>query len=95
MKENNQVNNAERTAAGLWCDTTLSSAQTLESRLKITLSEDLGEALCNGTVLCQLVNQIKPRSVSIIHIPSPAVVSLASCQILSSLTHPTALMITL
>lgn len=49
--------------------------QTLESRLKITLPEDLGEALSNGTVLCQLVNQIRPRSVSIIHIPSPAVVS--------------------
>lgn len=61
------------------------SAQTLESRLKITLPEDLGEALSNGTVLCQLVNQIRPRSVSIIHIPSPAVVSLASCQIPSSL----------
>lgn len=50
--------------------------QTLESRLKIALPEDLGEALSNGTVLCQLVNQIRPRSVSIIHIPSPAVVSL-------------------
>lgn len=49
--------------------------QTLESRLKVTLSEDLGEALSNGTVLCQLVNHIRPRSVSIIHIPSPAVVS--------------------
>ncbi|CAK6968658.1 leucine-rich repeat and calponin homology domain-containing protein 4 isoform X3 [Scomber scombrus] len=52
--------------------------KTLESRLKITLSEDMGEALCNGTVLCQLVNQIKPRSVSIIHIPSPAVPKLSS-----------------
>lgn len=49
--------------------------QTLESRLKTSLPEDLGEALSNGTVLCQLVNQIRPRSVSIIHIPSPAVVS--------------------
>lgn len=50
--------------------------QTLESRLKITLPEDMGEALANGTILCQLVNHIRPRSVSIIHIPSPAVVSL-------------------
>ncbi|KAM6894869.1 leucine-rich repeat and calponin homology domain-containing protein 4 isoform 2-T2 [Lycodopsis pacificus] len=54
--------------------------KTLESRLKITLPEDLGEALCNGTVLCQLVNQIRPRSVSIIHIPSPAVPKLSSAK---------------
>ncbi|XP_074478879.1 leucine-rich repeat and calponin homology domain-containing protein 4 isoform X2 [Sebastes fasciatus] len=54
--------------------------KTLESRLKITLAEDLGEALSNGTVLCQLVNQIRPRSVSIIHIPSPAVPKLSSAK---------------
>ncbi|KAK9524386.1 hypothetical protein VZT92_016784 [Zoarces viviparus] len=54
--------------------------KTLESRLKITLPEDLGEALCNGTILCQLVNQIRPRSVSIIHIPSPAVPKLSSAK---------------
>nr|XP_040035540.1 leucine-rich repeat and calponin homology domain-containing protein 4 isoform X2 [Gasterosteus aculeatus aculeatus] len=52
--------------------------KTLESRLKITLPEDLGEALSNGTVLCQLVNQIRARSVSLIHIPSPAVPKLSS-----------------
>ncbi|KAG7497251.1 leucine-rich repeat and calponin-likey domain-containing protein 4 isoform X1 [Solea senegalensis] len=54
--------------------------KTLESRLKITLPEELGEALSNGTVLCQLVNQIRPRSVSIIHIPSPAVPKLSSAK---------------
>lgn len=54
---------------------TLPLLKTLESQLKITLPEDLGEALSNGTVLCQLVNHIRPRSVSIIHVPSPAVVS--------------------
>ncbi|XP_073330863.1 leucine-rich repeat and calponin homology domain-containing protein 4 isoform X1 [Pagrus major] len=54
--------------------------KTLESRLKITLPEDLGEALSNGTVLCQLVNQIRARSVSIIHIPSPAVPKLSSAK---------------
>nr|XP_046236186.1 leucine-rich repeat and calponin homology domain-containing protein 4 isoform X2 [Scatophagus argus] len=54
--------------------------KTLESRLKITLPEDLGEALSNGTVLCQLVNHIRPRSVSIIHIPSPAVPKLSSAK---------------
>ncbi|XP_042367739.1 leucine-rich repeat and calponin homology domain-containing protein 4 isoform X2 [Plectropomus leopardus] len=54
--------------------------KTLESRLKITLPEDLGEALSNGTVLCQLVNHIRQRSVSIIHIPSPAVPKLSSAK---------------
>ncbi|XP_071782147.1 DISP complex protein LRCH3 isoform X2 [Centroberyx gerrardi] len=53
---------------------------TLESRLKITLPEDLGEALSNGTILCQLANHIRPRSVSIIHIPSPAVPKLSSAK---------------
>ncbi|XP_034757233.1 leucine-rich repeat and calponin homology domain-containing protein 4 isoform X1 [Etheostoma cragini] len=57
--------------------------KTLESRLKISLPEDLAEALSNGTVLCQLANQIRPRSVSIIHIPSPAVPKLspAKCRL--------------
>lgn len=49
--------------------------QTLETRLKTTLPEDLGEALSNGVILCQLVNLIRPRSIAIIHVPSPAVVS--------------------
>ncbi|XP_042616755.1 leucine-rich repeat and calponin homology domain-containing protein 4-like isoform X3 [Cyprinus carpio] len=55
----------------------------LESRLKISLPEDLGEALSNGTVLCQLANHVRPRSVSIIHIPSPAVpkLSAAKCRL--------------
>ncbi|XP_029113130.1 leucine-rich repeat and calponin homology domain-containing protein 4 isoform X2 [Scleropages formosus] len=57
--------------------------KTLESRLKITLPEDLGEALSNGTILCQLANHIRPRAVSIIHIPSPAVpkLSAAKCRL--------------
>ncbi|KAI4808286.1 hypothetical protein KUCAC02_000350 [Chaenocephalus aceratus] len=54
--------------------------KTLESRLKTSLPEDLGEALTNGTVLCQLVNQIRVRSVSIIHVPSPAVPKLSSAK---------------
>uniref|UniRef100_A0A8C9ST00 Leucine-rich repeats and calponin homology (CH) domain containing 4 n=1 Tax=Scleropages formosus TaxID=113540 RepID=A0A8C9ST00_SCLFO len=58
-------------------------SKTLESRLKITLPEDLGEALSNGTILCQLANHIRPRAVSIIHIPSPAVpkLSAAKCRL--------------
>lgn len=57
--------------------------KTLESRLKISLPDDLGEALSNGTVLCQLANHVRPRSVSIIHIPSPAVpkLSAAKCRL--------------
>lgn len=51
--------------------------KTLESQLKISLPDDLGEALSNGTVLCQLANHVRPRSVSIIHVPSPAVVSVS------------------
>uniref|UniRef100_A0A1A8PH77 Leucine-rich repeats and calponin homology (CH) domain containing 4 n=1 Tax=Nothobranchius rachovii TaxID=451742 RepID=A0A1A8PH77_9TELE len=54
--------------------------KTLESTLKMTLPEDLGDALSNGTVLCQLVNHIRPRSVSIIHIPSPAVPKLSAAK---------------
>ncbi|XP_077085665.1 leucine-rich repeat and calponin homology domain-containing protein 4 isoform X2 [Siphateles boraxobius] len=55
----------------------------LESRLKVSLPDDLGEALSNGTVLCQLANHVRPRSVSIIHIPSPAVpkLSAAKCRL--------------
>lgn len=66
----------------------LSLSKTLESQLKITLPEDLGEALSNGTVLCQLVNHIRPRSVSTIHIPSPAVVSVLNSQVLQYLVAP-------
>ncbi|KAM9501259.1 DISP complex protein LRCH3 isoform 2-T2 [Clarias gariepinus] len=57
--------------------------KSLESSLKITLPEDLGEALSNGTILCQLANHVRQRSVSIIHIPSPAVpkLSAAKCRL--------------
>ncbi|XP_016307268.1 leucine-rich repeat and calponin homology domain-containing protein 3-like isoform X3 [Sinocyclocheilus anshuiensis] len=57
--------------------------KTLESRLKISVPEDLGEELSNGTILCQLANHVRPRSVSIIHIPSPAVpkLSAAKCRL--------------
>ncbi|XP_068611789.1 leucine-rich repeat and calponin homology domain-containing protein 4 [Brachionichthys hirsutus] len=54
--------------------------KTLESRLGTTLPEDLGEALSNGAVLCQLANRIRPRSVSTIHVPSPAVPTLSAAK---------------
>lgn len=51
------------------------ASQVLESRLQRPLPEDLAEALANGVILCQLANQLRPRSVPFIHVPSPAVVS--------------------
>ncbi|XP_062907368.1 leucine-rich repeat and calponin homology domain-containing protein 1-like isoform X5 [Mobula hypostoma] len=56
--------------------------ENIESRLKINLPEEIGEALMDGVVLCHLVNQIRPRSVLSIHVPSPAVpkLSMAKCR---------------
>ncbi|KAL8176988.1 UNVERIFIED_CONTAM: hypothetical protein K2H54_040612 [Gekko kuhli] len=47
--------------------------KAIESHLRITLAEDLSEALANGVILCQLINHLRPRSVPFIHVPSPAV----------------------
>ncbi|XP_062993605.1 leucine-rich repeat and calponin homology domain-containing protein 4 isoform X2 [Elgaria multicarinata webbii] len=47
--------------------------KAIESRLNVTLVEDLGEALADGVLLCQLVNHLCPRTVPFIHVPSPAV----------------------
>ncbi|KAG8586025.1 hypothetical protein GDO81_005216 [Engystomops pustulosus] len=56
--------------------------ENIEIRLKLCLPEDLGSALMDGVVLCHLVNQIRPRSVGSIHVPSPAVpkLSMAKCR---------------
>lgn len=56
--------------------------QTVESRLKVTLPDNIPEALRDGVVLCHLANQIRPRSVGTIHVPSPAVPKLtpAKCR---------------
>ena len=48
--------------------------KTLETQLKVSLPGDLGQALFNGTLLCQLANHVRPCSVSVIHVPFPAVV---------------------
>lgn len=57
-------------------------AQSIESRLKVVLPEDLGSSLMDGVVLCHLANHIRPRSVASIHVPSPAVVRLTdSCNL--------------
>jgi hypothetical protein len=38
------------------------------------LPDNLPETLKDGVLLCQLANNIRPRSVTSIHVPSPAVV---------------------
>ncbi|XP_061924742.1 leucine-rich repeat and calponin homology domain-containing protein 1 isoform X2 [Entelurus aequoreus] len=55
---------------------------SIESRLKVVLPEDLGTSLMDGVVLCHLANHIRPRSVASIHVPSPAVpkLSMAKCR---------------
>ncbi|CAF1278248.1 unnamed protein product [Rotaria sordida] len=54
----------------------------IEERLKVTLPDDIGYALSDGVVLCHFINQIRPRSVQSIHVPSQAVpkLSLAKCR---------------
>uniref|UniRef100_A0AAY5EN25 Calponin-homology (CH) domain-containing protein n=1 Tax=Electrophorus electricus TaxID=8005 RepID=A0AAY5EN25_ELEEL len=56
--------------------------ESIESRLKVPLPEDLGSSLMDGVVLCHLANHIRPRSVASIHVPSPAVpkLSMAKCR---------------
>ena len=49
--------------------------QHIESRLRITLPDDLASSLQDGVVLCHIANHVKPRAVPSIHVPSPAVVS--------------------
>lgn len=52
--------------------------KTIEQRLKIQLPnnfDEIGIALSDGVVLCHLINQIFPRAVQIIHVPSLAMVT--------------------
>ncbi|XP_067171125.1 leucine-rich repeat and calponin homology domain-containing protein 4 [Apteryx mantelli] len=52
--------------------------KSIEELLQLSLGEDLGEALANGAVLCQLANRLRPRAVPFIHVPSPAVPKLSA-----------------
>lgn len=54
--------------------------QQIESRLKVSLGEDLPAALTDGVVLCHIANHVSPRSVSSIHVPSPAVPKLSAAK---------------
>ncbi|XP_064456741.1 leucine-rich repeat and calponin homology domain-containing protein-like isoform X2 [Ornithodoros turicata] len=48
----------------------------IESRLKVSLPEDLAASLTDGVVLCHLANQVRARSVASVHVPSPSVPTL-------------------
>jgi len=50
----------------------------IETRLKVSLGDDLPSSLTDGVVLCHIANHVSPRSVSSIHVPSPAVPKLSS-----------------
>ncbi|CAF4208433.1 unnamed protein product [Rotaria socialis] len=56
--------------------------KTVEDRVKVTLPDDISYALSDGVVLCHFINQIRPRAVQSIHVPSQAVprLSLAKCR---------------
>ncbi|XP_039225851.1 DISP complex protein LRCH3 isoform X2 [Crotalus tigris] len=56
--------------------------KNIESRLKVSLPNDLSAALMDGVVLCHLANHVRPRSVPSIHVPSPAVpkLTMAKCR---------------
>ncbi|CRL01012.1 CLUMA_CG014423, isoform B [Clunio marinus] len=54
----------------------------LQTKLKMSLPDDIAPALTDGVVLCHLANHIKPRSVGSIHVPSAAVpkLTMARCR---------------
>ncbi|CAF0927692.1 unnamed protein product [Adineta ricciae] len=56
--------------------------RAIEERVKMALPEDIAYALSDGVVLCHFINQIRPRAVQSIHVPSQAVpkLSLAKCR---------------
>ncbi|CAF4350701.1 unnamed protein product [Rotaria sp. Silwood2] len=56
--------------------------KTIEELVKVALPDDITYALSDGVVLCHFINQIRPRAVQSIHVPSQAVpkLSLAKCR---------------
>jgi hypothetical protein len=64
----------------MWFHIRMYFLQHIETRLKMSLPDDMAPALTDGVVLCHLANHVRPRSVASIHVPSPAVVSyLVNC----------------
>ncbi|XP_066450010.1 leucine-rich repeat and calponin homology domain-containing protein 4 isoform X2 [Eleutherodactylus coqui] len=54
----------------------------IESHLNVALEDPLCESLSNGVALCQLLNHLRPRTIPIINVPSPAVpkLNLVKCR---------------
>jgi hypothetical protein len=54
----------------------------IESRLRITMPQDISAALADGVILCHVANHVRPRAVPSIHVPSPSVPKLntAKCR---------------
>ncbi|XP_055376591.1 leucine-rich repeat and calponin homology domain-containing protein [Condylostylus longicornis] len=54
----------------------------IETKLKMSLPEDISTALMDGVILCHLANIVRPRSVASIHVPSPGVphLTMARCR---------------
>merc|ERR1711981_772945 len=54
----------------------------IESRLRISLPDNLSSALADGVILCHVANHVRPRAVPSIHVPSPSVPKLntAKCR---------------
>jgi hypothetical protein len=59
----------------------------LETILKIKLPEDVLGALRDGVILCHLANHMRPHSVTSIHVPLPAVVSLFTFALCDRFCH--------
>ena len=49
----------------------------IETRLKISLQDDIASSIKNGVILCHLLNHIYPRAIQIIHVPSMSMPTLS------------------
>ncbi|XP_065312930.1 leucine-rich repeat and calponin homology domain-containing protein 1-like isoform X2 [Gordionus sp. m RMFG-2023] len=56
--------------------------EIIETRLKVVMPEDLTGSLMDGVALCHLVNNIKPHTISSIHVPSKLMpkLTMAKCK---------------
>ena len=52
--------------------------QTVESLVGVQLSDDIGEWVADGVVLCKVVNILHPGTIAIIHTPPPGQVLLSN-----------------
>jgi hypothetical protein len=75
IKQLKSVRSCDNFCDLLFSATSVYCFQILQTKLKMSLPDDIAPALTDGVVLCHLANHIKPRSVGSIHVPSPAVVS--------------------